>query len=240
MASFAVIWIGTSGFQYPEWKGKFYPEDLSAKKMLRYYAGRFPTTEINYSFYRIPSEKTLAGWAGETPPTFRFSLKAPQQITHVRKLRDCAEVLTRFWEVASGLGHKLGVILFQLPPYLRKDGALFQEFLGTLPRAMKCAFEFRHPSWFDDEILNSLRASGVALCIADTEKLTTPVVATAGYNYFRLRNTNYTQDDLKRWAAVIQEQARQLEDVYVYFKHEESGVGPEFAKQMMALLDLAR
>lgn len=230
-----MIWIGTSGFQYPEWKGTFYPEDLSAKKMLGYYAGHFPTTEVNYSFYRIPSVKTLSGWAAETPADFRFSLKAPQQMTHVKRLRDCRDVLERFWDAARNLREKLGAILFQLPPYFRKDIAVLKDFLGGLPPEMQSAFEFRHDSWFDDEVFAALRANKAALCIAESEKLATPVVATAEHGYFRLRDSGYTVGDISRWANVIQSHQKQPKDIYVYFKHEESGVGPKFAKQMLEI-----
>jgi uncharacterized protein YecE (DUF72 family) len=231
-----MIWIGTSGFQYPEWKGSFYPEGLTAKKMLAYYGQHFPTSESNYTFRTIPSLKALSNWSAETPANFRFSLKAPQEITHFKKLRGCDEVLARFWEAAGALKEKLGVILFQLPPYVRKDIPLLKEFLTTLPRGMKNAFEFRHESWFGDELFATLRAENAALCIADSEKLATPVVATADFGYFRLRDEGYAKKDIARWADVVAKQGEQANDVYVYFKHEETGVGPQFAKQMMEIL----
>jgi uncharacterized protein YecE (DUF72 family) len=231
-----MIWIGTSGFQYPEWKGTFYPGDLAVKKMLGYYAAHFPTTEINYSFYRIPSVKTLSNWSVETPGSFRFTLKAPQEITHRRKLQDCDDVLTLFWEAAGTLNEKLGIVLFQLPPFLKKDLPLLKDFLASLPHSMRCAFEFRHESWFGDELFAALRAKNAALCIADSEKLKTPVVATADHGYFRLRDEGYTKKDIERWAEVISAQKKNAKDVYVYFKHEESGVGPKFAEQLMKIL----
>jgi uncharacterized protein YecE (DUF72 family) len=236
MASLAMVWIGTSGFQYPEWKGTFYPEDLSTKKMLAYYAQHFTTTEVNYSFYRIPSVKTLAGWAAETPEKFRFTLKAPQQITHVQRLRDCRDVLERFWDAARSLQKKLGAVLFQLPPFLRKDVTLLSDFVGVLPPEMTSAFEFRHASWFDEEVLAALRRQGAALCIADSEKLSTPVEVTTDHSYFRLRDEGYTSADIERWAKVIGEQQKKLKDVYVYFKHEESGIGPKLAKELVQVL----
>lgn len=231
-----MIWIGTSGFQYPEWKGLFYPRDLAAKKMLAYYGAHFQTTESNYTFRTIPSLKALSNWSAETPANFRFSLKAPQEITHFKKLRGCDEVLARFWEAAVNLKEKLGVILFQLPPYLRKDIPLLKEFLTALPRGMKSAFEFRHESWFGDELFVTLRAKNAALCIADTEKLATPAVATADFGYFRLRDEGYAKKDIACWADVIAKQDQQAKDVYVYFKHEATGVGPQFAKQLMEIL----
>jgi len=229
----AMIWVGTSGFQYKEWKGTFYPETLSLAKMLPYYAERFPTTEINYSFRRIPSEKTLTNWSANTPAKFRFSLKAPQEITHFRKLRDCAEVLGRFSATLKTLGEKLGPVLFQLPPFLKNDHVLLKDFLATIPKGLQSAFEFRHESWFNDETFSALKSKNAALCIADTEELTTPIVATADFGYFRLRNTGYTKADIKRWAKVIGEHRRKAKDIFVYFKHEETGTGPKFARQLL-------
>jgi uncharacterized protein YecE (DUF72 family) len=231
-----MIWIGTSGFQYPEWKGTFYPSDLAVKKMLAYYAARFSTTEINYSFYRIPSVTTFSKWVAETPAGFQFSLKSPQEITHVKKLRDCDEVLARFWEAAVTLKEKLGVVLFQLPPYFRKDISVLNQFLASLPPDLKSAFEFRHTTWFDEEVFASLRSKNAALCIADSEKLKTPVITTADYGYFRLRDQGYKHADIARWAGTISGQQSQLRDIYVYFKHEERGLGPRFAAQLAEAL----
>src|SRR5690349_17703777 len=162
-----MIWIGTSGFGYSEWKGKFYPQELSAKKMLVYYGEHFPTTESNYTFRTIPSIKTLTNWSAETPKNFRFTLKALQEITHFKKLCGCERVLGEFWEAARTLEKKLGVILFQLPPYLPKDISLLDDFMALLPRALKPAFEFRHESWINDEVFARLRAKNAALCVAD-------------------------------------------------------------------------
>jgi uncharacterized protein YecE (DUF72 family) len=228
-----MLWVGTSGFQYLEWKGSFYPATLSTAKMLSYYAGQFSTTEINYSFRRIPSVKTLTNWWAQTPAVFRFSLKAPQEITHIRRLRDCEEVLSRFIEALATLKEKLGPVLFQLPPFFKSDTSVLEDFLGSLPNGFKSAFEFRHASWFNNDTYRLLKKSNIALCIADAESLTTPVVVTADYGYFRLRNPAYTKDDILRWASVVAEQQAKLSDVYVYFKHEESGVGPQFAKQLL-------
>lgn len=231
-----MIWIGTSGFQYPAWKGLFYPDGLAAKKMLAYYGRNFPTTESNYTFRTIPSLKTLANWSAETPANFRFSLKAPQEITHFKKLRSCDDVLSRFWDVAVTLGPKLGVVLFQLPPYFKKDSAVLKDFFAALPQGMKSAFEFRHESWLDDDIFAALRSNNAALCIADGEKVATPVLATANHGYFRLRDVGYAKKDIERWAETIAEYSRNVKDVYIYFKHEESGTGPKFAMQLMELL----
>lgn len=228
-----MIWVGTSGFQYPEWKGTFYPETLSTAKMLPFYASHFSTTEINYSFYRIPSEKTLTNWSAGTPAQFRFSMKAPQEITHVRKLRDCAEVLDRFCKVLKALETKLGPVLFQLPPFLRNDIALLKDFLATLPAGVRGTFEFRHASWFNDETFAALKSRNVALCIADTEKSTTPIVTTADFGYFRLRNPAYKKSDITRWAKEITKCQDSWKETYVYFRHEETGTGPKFAQQLL-------
>jgi len=230
------IWVGTSGYNYPEWKGSFYPQKLPAAGMLPFYAERFSTVEINYTFYRMPSEKILAGWARETPQRFKLTLKAPKRITHDARLRDCAEPLQRFLDLTNTLGTKLGALLFQLPPYFRKDLEILDAFLETLPARCCAAFEFRHLSWLDDEVYVRLKARNLALCIADGEKMSTPVRITADYAYFRLRDEGYTADDIAKWARVIREQTARCRDTYIYFKHEEAGKGPEFARLLLAEL----
>jgi uncharacterized protein YecE (DUF72 family) len=225
------LWIGTSGFQYPEWKGTFYPEKFPVSKMLPYYAERFSSTEVNYTFRRIPSAKTIEAWCAATPPRFKFSLKAPQKVTHFAKLRDCADTLRYFQQMVSALDAKLGAVLFQLPPGFKKDVAILAAFLEELPSGMRGAFEFRHDSWFDDEVFATLKNRNVALCIADSANLSTPVVATADYGYLRLRREDYTSDDIARWAETVQANQAQWSDAFVYFKHEESGIGPKFAAE---------
>ena len=232
-----MLWVGTSGYNYPEWKGSFYPADLAAKKMLPYYAARFPTVEINYTFYRMPTEKLLAGWAEQTPSPYKFTLKAPRRITHDSRLKDL-DAVTHFCEVAASLGDKLGTLLFQLPPFLRKDLAVFDAFLAQLPAGVRAAFEFRHVSWLDEEIFGRLADRNLAVCIADSEKLSTPVRIGADYAYFRLRDEGYQPDDIKRWADTIANSTASCRDVFVYFKHEESGKGPEFARLLMDHLGL--
>jgi uncharacterized protein YecE (DUF72 family) len=232
------IWVGTSGYNYPEWKGSFYPEKIAATKMLPYYAERFPTVEINNTFYRAPTPKTLEGWSGATPAHFNLTLKAPQRITHDLRLRDCADHVRYLTETAATLGSKLGALLFQLPPYLRKDVALLDEFLATVPPGTCAAFEFRHASWFDDEVYSRLKGKDLALCISDNEKLSTPVEITASYSYFRLRDEGYTADDIARWAQVIRDRTSGCREVFVYFKHEEAGKGTEFARLLMDALSL--
>jgi uncharacterized protein YecE (DUF72 family) len=232
-----MIWIGTSGYNYPEWKGSFYPDDLPSARMLPYYAERFPTVEINYTFYRMPDEKLVGGWAGQTPSPYRFTLKAPRRITHDSRLKNAGELAARFCLVASTLGDKLGALLFQLPPNLKKDLPLLEAFLAELPSRVCAAFEFRHPSWLDDDVFQKLAGRNIALCVADSEKLSTPVRVTADYAYFRLRDEGYTPDDIGRWAETIARETAGCRDVYVYFKHEEEGKGPEFAKLLMDQLE---
>lgn len=226
------IWIGTSGYNYPEWKGTFYPERLAPAKMLPYYAARLPTVEINYTFYRMPTERILQAWAAQTPDAFLFTLKAPRRITHDAKLRACEEPTRVFCEAAQSLGAKLGVLLFQLPPSFRKDLVGLEAFLDTLPPAARAAFEFRHASWHDDAVFDLLKRRGRALCVADSERMTTPLAVTADYAYFRLRDEGYGAADIERWTETIVAATRHCRDVFVYFKHEESGKGPEFARLM--------
>jgi uncharacterized protein YecE (DUF72 family) len=233
------LWVGTSGYNYPEWRGSFYPEKLPAAKMLPYYAERLSTVEINNTFYRMPNEAAVAGWDNSTPSRFRLTLKAPKRITHIARLRDCAEAVRRFLQVADTLGPKLGALLFQLPPYLRRDPGLLESFVETLPPGTCAAFEFRHASWFDEQTYACLAARNLALCVADSEKLSTPLRITAKYSYFRLRDEGYTAADLKRWVGLIRKQTTDCEDVFVYFKHEEAGKGPEFARQFIERWDSA-
>jgi uncharacterized protein YecE (DUF72 family) len=228
-----MIWVGTSGYNYPEWKGSFYPATLPASKMLPYYAERFSTVEINYTFYRSPTEKIVDGWNTATPERFKLTLKAPKRITHDARLRDCADRVRQFLETAATLGPKLGALLFQLPPSVKKDLALFDAFLDGLPPRVCAAFEFRHGSWLDDDIYARLRARNLALCVADSERLSTPVTITADYAYFRLRDEGYTPADIARWSATIREHRDRCGDIFVYFKHEASGKGPEFARLLL-------
>jgi uncharacterized protein YecE (DUF72 family) len=230
------IWVGTSGFQYSEWKGTFYPEDLPTAKMLPFYAERLSTTEINYTFRRIPSAKAIQGWWDATPERFKFSLKAPQKVTHFAKLQNCGDTLRYFYQVISDLETKLGVVLFQLPPAFKKDAPLLAAFLDDVPPGMRAAFEFRHASWFDDEVFALLKNRNIALCLADSEKLATPIVATADYGYLRLRREDYQAEDVARWAETIRARKETWSDAFVYFKHEESGIGPKLATELLALL----
>ena len=204
-----MILVGTSGYNYPEWKGSFYPADLSAAKMLPYYASKFRTVEINYTFYRMPTSKIVNGWAAQVPPEFRFTLKAPKRITHDKRLRaaEVADSLRTFVSVAGELGPQLAALLFQLPPNFKKDLPLLSEFLSLLPPETKAAFEFRNASWLDDEVYDALKARNIALCVADSEARQTPAIATADYAYLRLRDEGYGDADIAKWA----EAAKQLD-----------------------------
>jgi uncharacterized protein YecE (DUF72 family) len=228
------IRVGTSGYNYPEWRGTFYPEKFPTNAMLGYYAERFVTVEINYTFYRMPNAKTVAGWGRETPPEFTFTLKAPQRITHFARLRDVDEPLAYFLDTTAGLGDKRGPLLFQLPPNFRKDTERLADLLARLPTGIRAAFEFRHASWLEDEVYERLRAANAALCVADSADATTPLVATADWGYLRLRDEGYEDAQLQRWADWIRGQPWQ--DAFVYFKHEEAGTGPAFARRLGALL----
>jgi uncharacterized protein YecE (DUF72 family) len=229
------VFVGTSGYNYPEWRGSFYPEKFSPDKMLAYYAERFRTVEINYTFYRLPNEKVLNNWAAATPDQFTFTLKAPRRITHDAKLERCEDLLRTFCRTAATLGPKLATLLFQLPPTFRKNAGVLRAFAELLPEGTRAAFEFRHASWLDAEVYEILRSRNLALCVADSEKMSTPVAVTADYAYFRLRDEGYQEADLQQWAATV----RSLPTAgaaYVYFKHEEQGLGPEFARRFIAAL----
>jgi uncharacterized protein YecE (DUF72 family) len=230
--------VGTSGYSYKEWKGIFYPEDLPAAKMLPFYAQHFGAVEINNTFYRMPEAKTLAKWRGEVPDGFTFVLKAPQRITHQKRLVAAGEDVAFLFEAAQSLLEKLGPVLFQLPPYARKDALKLREFIAVLPADKRVAFEFRHASWFDDEIFGILRDRDAALCAADTDEVPDPegiVQSTASWGYLRLRRLEYTADGLRAWRDRIAKQP--WSEAYVFFKHEDEAKGPRFATQFVGLSD---
>jgi uncharacterized protein YecE (DUF72 family) len=230
------IWVGTSGYQYPEWRGSFYPEKFPTAKMLAYYAERFSTVEVNYTFYRMPNAKTIAGWDAETPAGFAFTLKASRRITHDARLKDVDEPLRYFLDTARALGPKLGPLLFQLPPFFKKNLDRLDDALARVPPGLRCVFEFRHESWFAEDVYALLRNRNAALCIADTEKGTTPPVPTADFGYFRLRDEGYAAEDLKKWAKTVKQLGTGWQDTFIYFKHEESGIGPALAQKLRGLL----
>jgi uncharacterized protein YecE (DUF72 family) len=228
------LYVGTSGYSYKQWKGTFYPKGLPDKQMLRHYGERFRTVEINYTFRRLPTESVLQTWAAAVPEGFRFVLKAPEEITHGRRLKNAGEVVSRLVEVAGTLKERLGPILFQLPPNLRKDAPRLREFLALLPRQRRAAFEFRHQSWFDEEVFGLLRDHQAALCIAEAEDdLEVPFVATADWGYLRLRRPDYGDAELKTWAKRVQGQG--WRDAFVFFKHEDEGKGPQMATRLLEL-----
>ncbi len=231
------VLVGTSGYSYKEWKGTFYPEDLPAAKMLSFYADHFNTVEINNTFYRMPVPSMLEKWAKEVPDRFVFILKAPQRITHQKRLVDAGEDVRFLFEAADMLGPKLGPVLFQLPPFSKKDIAKLRDFLRILPAGRRFAFEFRHESWFDDEVYDELRKHDAALCAADTDEVADPesvLTPTASWGYLRLRRTEYSGDSLQQWADRVKKQ--KWSDCYVFFKHEDEGKGPAFARAFLAAL----
>ena len=225
-------YVGTSGYAYKEWKGAFYPAKLPAAEMLRFYAGRLPTVEINNTFYRMPTERVLVDWADQVPEGFRFVLKAPQRITHFARLKLEDDSLDYFLRTANVMAGKLGPTLFQLPPNFKKDVGLLSEFLALLPPKVTAAFEFRNPSWLGDDVYACLQERNLALCIADSETRDTPIITTADYAYLRLRDEGYTPDDVRRWGDTARELAMRCRDVFVYFKHEDEGKGAAFGTLM--------
>ena len=228
------IYPGTSGYSYKEWKGFFYPEDLPNDQMLKYYGERLPSVEVNNTFYRSPNQKMVESWAAAVPESFRFSLKAPQKITHIKRLSNAHDETDYLMKTVKSMGEKLGVVLFQCPPNFRKDLTRLQEFLKILPEDVRCAFEFRHATWFDDEVFSVLRDKNCALCAADTdEDLEVPFVSTAEWGYMRLRRPDYSKADLQQWLKKISGQ--KWGTAFVFFKHEEEGVGAKMALDMLKL-----
>jgi uncharacterized protein YecE (DUF72 family) len=227
--------VGTSGYNFPEWKGSFYPPKLPSAKWLEYYAQQLGTVEINYTFYRMPNEKTIAGWNASTPEEFTFVLKAPQRITHFARLQNIDEPLRYFCDTVRKLNAKLGSVLFQLPPNFKKDIGRLGDLLTQFPSDVRAACEFRHASWWSDDVYELLRSTNTALCIADTEEGTTPEVVTADFGYVRLRDEGYAEANLKQWAERIQALGSAWTDAYVFFKHEEKGIGPKLAAEFQQL-----
>lgn len=220
---------GTSGYSYKEWRGPFYPEKLPASEMLRWYAGRLRTVEINNTFYRMPAESVLARWSEEVPPGFVFTLKGPRRITHIRRLAGVETSLAEFLRRAAALGDRLGVVLFQLPPFLRKDLPRLRDFLHQVPSGQEVAVEFRHDSWRDDEVYAVLRDHAAMLCVTDTDGGDTSLVTTSDRGYFRLRRSQYGDDELKAWVERLASQP--LTRAYVYFKHETGGLAARLARR---------
>ena len=226
--------VGTSGYSYKEWKGNFYPEDLPAKEMLSYYSRRLPAVEINNTFYRLPQASMIENWKAQVPDNFRFSIKATQRITHIKRLNNCAEETKYLLETAALLEQRLGVVLFQLPPNAKKDVDRLGAFLKLIPDETRAAFEFRHESWLDDEIREMLRAKDCALVVSDTdENPLTEIASTASWGYLRLRRTNYEESDLVEWMKRVQHE--NWSDAFIFFKHEDEGIGPKLASKFLEL-----
>ena len=226
--------VGTSGYSYKEWKGNFYPEDLPAKEMLSYYSRRLPAVEINNTFYRLPQPNMIENWKAQVPAQFRFSIKATQRITHIKRLNNVADETKYLLETASLLEQRLGVVLFQLPPNFKKDVERLKAFLDLLKPGPRTAFEFRHESCFDDETFDLLRARDCALVVSDTdEKPLTEIISTAKWGYLRLRRTAYDENDLVEWMKRVKNQ--KWKDAFVFFKHEDEGTGPKLAAQFLEL-----
>jgi uncharacterized protein YecE (DUF72 family) len=226
--------VGTSGYSYKEWKGNFYPEDLPAKEMLSYYSRRLPAVEINNTFYRLPQPSMIENWKRQVPARFRFSIKATQRITHIKRLNNVADETKYLLETAALLEKRLGVVLFQLPPNMKKDTGRLKTFLELLPAEARAAFEFRHETWFDDETFNLLRAKDSALVVSDTdEKPLAEIIGTANWGYLRLRRTAYEESDLTEWLLRVKDQ--KWKDAFVFFKHEDEGTGPKLAAQFIEM-----
>jgi uncharacterized protein YecE (DUF72 family) len=225
---------GTSGYSYKEWKGNFYPADLPASGMLAFYAKHFSIVEINNTFYRMPAPKVLMSWHEQVPDGFSFVLKAPRRITHDKRLKNVGEDVAYLLKTTVALGTKRGPLLFQTPPFFRKDLACLRDFLKLVPSEWRTALEFRHQSWFDEETFAVLRQHNASLCLADAEnELEIPFIATADWGYLRLRRPDYQDADLKDWAKRVGDQP--WKEAFVFFKHEDEGKGPQFASRFLEL-----
>lgn len=228
------ILVGTSGYSYKEWQGKFYPAKIPPREMLRFYASRLSAVEINNTFYHFPQEGVLTSWAAQVPDDFVFALKAPQVITHLKRLRHVEGDIEYLFRTLSVLDRKLGPVLFQFSKSFPANRPVLEDFLALLPGNFACAFEFRHPSWLEAGILDLLRSQGCSLCLADTdENLVRELIRTAAWGYLRLRRAGYTEADLSQWLARIR--AQPWEKAFVFFKHEEEARGPELAMRFCEL-----
>jgi uncharacterized protein YecE (DUF72 family) len=229
------LFAGTSGWAYPTWKPDFYPAKLAQKKFLGHYATQLNTVEVNFTFRQLVKEATIQNWIQDTPPHFRFGVKAHQVITHIKRLKGTEDFVPRFLATIEPLAAagKLGPVLFQLPPNLKLDATLLQEFLTILPKTLPSAFEFRHASWFVDATWDLLRSHQRAVCVAETETMNTPDVVTAPFTYYRFRKPNYTADERRSMLARIGEHVGAGRDVFAYFKHEETPEGALFAVDLL-------
>jgi uncharacterized protein YecE (DUF72 family) len=230
----ASLFVGTSGWSYTPWRGVFYPEKLPPGEMLAFYSSHFNSVEINNSFYRMPAVDVMAKWRDSVPENFRFAFKAPQAITHRRRLKDAGEVAGWFIERLQAVGERRGPVLFQLPPTMRADTGLLSEFLDAVkPLAGLLAFEFRHESWLEEPVFNLLSTAGASLCTTETDEATQPIKPSSKMVYLRLRKSEYTDDELTAWRSRIDDLLKRDLDVYCFFKHEDKGKGPAYVKELL-------
>jgi len=231
----AKLFAGTSGWAYPSWKPDFYPQKLAQKNFLPFYASQLNSVEVNFTFRQLVKESTVQKWLGETPEGFRFSVKAHQVITHIKRLKNTADFVPRFLSTVQPLAQagKMGPVLFQLPPNMKADRGLLEEFLDGLPRGVPSAFEFRHPSWFSEEIFEALKKCNRALCVAETEERVTPDVVTADFCYYRYRKPTYTSEERRAMVNRLQEHRAAGRDVYAFFKHEDTPQGALYAVEVL-------
>ena len=232
----AQVFVGTSGWAYPSWKPDFYPQKLAQKKFLNFYATQLNAVEVNFTFRQLVKESTLQNWLAETPATFRFTVKAHQVITHIKRLKATEDFVPRFLSTIEPLASasKLGPVLFQLPPNLKVDLELLRSFLGSLPKRLQSSFEFRHASWWSEETYNILREHNVALCVAESEERDTPDIVTADFAYYRYRKPSYTPDERQAMVNRMREHLAAGRDVFAYFKHEETPEGAIYAREVLA------
>jgi len=231
----AQLFAGTSGWAYPSWKPDFYPQKLAQRKFLNFYATQLNAVEVNFTFRQLVKESTLQNWLAETPPEFRFTVKAHQVITHIKRLKGTEDFLPRFLGTIEPLASagRLAPVLFQLPPNLKVDQELLAAFLTALPRRLRSAFEFRHDSWFAEETYANLRQQNAALCVAETEERTTPDVVTADFAYYRFRKPTYTAEERQSMVGRMQQHLAENRDVFAYFKHEETPEGAMYARELL-------
>ncbi len=227
------IRIGTSGWSYPAWRGRFYPPEVTPRTMLAAYAARLDAVEVNATFYRMPRPDTIAAWRAQAPPGFAFALKAPRPLTHRRRLDGVGDAVAELYRTVTGLGEALGPVLYKLPPTMRADLPRLRDLLALLPRPGRAVFDLRHPSWRDGAVMQALADAGAALCITDGDDDTMPLLATARFGYLRLRRIDYDDDLLRAWAERIR--AQPWTEAFAFFKHEDEARGPAFALRLQAL-----
>jgi uncharacterized protein YecE (DUF72 family) len=229
-----MIYVGTSGYSYKEWKRSFYPEKLAAKDMLSYYASKLPAVELNNTFYRLPQPGVIESWKAQVPENFRFSVKASQGITHFRRLKDAAEATKRMLDIVLGLDDRLAAVIYRMPEDMEKDLKRLESFLKHLPANPPAVFDFRHPTWFDDDVRQLLRSQNRVLCVSDTDELpVSHIDKTADWGYVRLRRVSYSTADLRDWISRIKDQ--DWKTAFVFFKHEDEGTGPRLASEFIDL-----